>query len=167
MKLSVQVGARTRTVEMSSADSGNDLRGTLDGVPFAADALEVSPGTFSILMEGRAFEVRVESQGGKLRIQVADAEFLAEVRDPRQWSPHGESAANAEGRQQVIAPMPGKVVRVLVKPGDPVDAGQGILVVEAMKMQNEIRAPKRGTVERLVVQEGQTVNSGDILAIIN
>jgi biotin carboxyl carrier protein len=167
VKLTVQIGERTRTVEMSGADSGNDLRGMLDGTPFSADALEVSAGIYSILMEGRAFEVRVEPQAGKLRIEVAGAQFLAEVRDPRQWTRHSGGAASTEGRQQVIAPMPGKVVRVLVKSGDTVEAGQGLLVVEAMKMQNEIRAPKSGTVERLTAQEGQTVNPGDILVIIN
>jgi biotin carboxyl carrier protein len=60
--------------------------------------------------------------------------------------------------------MPGKVVRLLVQVGDKVEAGQGLLVVEAMKMQNEIRSPKGGTVERLQVKEGQPVNAGEVLA---
>jgi pyruvate carboxylase subunit B len=63
--------------------------------------------------------------------------------------------------------MPGKVVRVLVKPGDRVETRQGLFVVEAMKMQNEIRSPKSGTVERVLAQEGQNVNAGDILAWVN
>jgi biotin carboxyl carrier protein len=62
--------------------------------------------------------------------------------------------------------MPGKVVRLLVQPGDKVQAGQGLLVVEAMKMQNEIRSPKSGTVERVLAQEGQPVNAGQVLAWI-
>ncbi|MGH9706384.1 MAG: biotin/lipoyl-containing protein, partial [Candidatus Acidiferrales bacterium] len=72
----------------------------------------------------------------------------------------------AEGRQNVLASMPGKVVRVLANAGDAVEAGQGLLVVEAMKMQNEIRSPKSGTIERLLVAEGQTVNAGELLAIV-
>jgi biotin carboxyl carrier protein len=63
--------------------------------------------------------------------------------------------------------MPGKIIRVLVQAGDKVEAGQGLLVVEAMKMQNEIRSPKSGTVERLLVKEGQPVNAGEILAWID
>jgi biotin carboxyl carrier protein len=66
----------------------------------------------------------------------------------------------------VLAPMPGKVIRVLVKTGDSIEMKQGLVVVEAMKMQNEIRSPKSGTVERLMVREGQTVNTGEVLAII-
>ncbi|HZV60180.1 MAG TPA: biotin/lipoyl-containing protein, partial [Candidatus Eremiobacteraceae bacterium] len=72
-----------------------------------------------------------------------------------------------DGRQQITAPMPGKIVRVLVKEGEQVEVGQGLLVVEAMKMQNEIRSPKNGKVERVHVKEGQTVNSGEILAWVN
>jgi len=66
----------------------------------------------------------------------------------------------------VTAPMPGKIVRVLVKAGETVEAGQGILVVEAMKMQNEVRSPKSGTVERLLVSENQAVGAGDVLAVV-
>jgi biotin carboxyl carrier protein len=62
--------------------------------------------------------------------------------------------------------MPGKVVRVLVKPGEEVEAGQGIVVVEAMKMQNAVRSPKIGTVERVLVAEGQAVNAGEVVAVI-
>src|SRR5258705_4794768 len=72
-----------------------------------------------------------------------------------------------EARQQILAPMPGKIIRVLVQAGEKVEAGQGLLVVEAMKMQNEIRSPKSGTVERLLVKEGQPVNAGEILAWID
>jgi biotin carboxyl carrier protein len=70
----------------------------------------------------------------------------------------------AEGRQQISAPMPGKVIRLLLAAGDSVEAGQGLIVVEAMKMQNEIKSPKNGKVERLLVKEGQNVNAGDVLA---
>ena len=78
---------------------------------------------------------------------------------------HG-AGIELEGRQQLLAPMPGKVVRVLVATGQKVEAGQGLLVIEAMKMQNEVRSPKSGTIEKLA-REGQTVNAGEILAIVS
>jgi biotin carboxyl carrier protein len=102
-----------------------------------------------------------------LRLTVANREWQVEIRDPREWRRNRSGVAEAEGRQQVLAPMPGKIVRVLVGAGDAVEAKQGLLVVEAMKMQNEIRSPKSGTVERLLVNEGQTVNAGEVLAIIS
>jgi biotin carboxyl carrier protein len=99
-----------------------------------------------------------------LTLQTGLEEFTAEVADPRAWSGRRPRTLEAEGRQPVVAPMPGKVVRLLVKAGDTVEAGQGLLVVEAMKMQNEIRSPKSGVVERLLAQEGQPVNAGETLA---
>jgi|SRR5271155_495012 len=167
MKLEIELGGRAHSVEVARA--GERVRYILDGQNVEADALEVEPGIYSILMDGNSFEVRVEASegpGSGLRIVTGNQEFSAEIRDPRQWRRKRGGAAEAEGRQQVVAPMPGKIVRVLVKAGEAVEVKQGLLVVEAMKMQNEIRSPKSGTVERLLVTEGQTVNSGEILAIV-
>jgi biotin carboxyl carrier protein len=143
------------------------ITGTLDGHPVEADALEVSPGVYSILLDGAAFEVQVEASAAGLTVTAGGRRMPARVVDPRQWQGRRGAAAEAEGRQQVLAPMPGKVVRILVAQGEKVDAGRGLLVVEAMKMQNEIRSPKTGTVERLAVEKGQAVNAGDVLAIVS
>ncbi len=89
------------------------------------------------------------------------------VADPRGWRGRRHGVLEAEGRQQIAAPMPGKVVRLLVQAGDAVEVGQGLLVVEAMKMQNEIRSPKNGRVEKLFAREGQAVNAGEILAWVD
>ena len=104
--------------------------------------------------------------GGGLVVQTAGEEFPVEVLDPRAWRGKHSGVLEAEGRRQILAPMPGKVVRVLVKQGDAVEAGQGLVVVEAMKMQNEIRSPKSGKIERLSVTEGQAVNAGEVLAVV-
>jgi biotin carboxyl carrier protein len=121
----------------------------------------------SILLDGQSFEISVTpSPDGKLKLQAGAWEFIAEVIDPRAWSGRRHGAVEAEGRQQIVAPMPGKVVRVLVKAGDRVETAQGLLVVEAMKMQNEIRSPKSGTVERVLVKEGQAVNAGEVLCVV-
>jgi biotin carboxyl carrier protein len=165
MKFEVLIANQTRTVELER-DAGRWCI-SVNGIPTGADALEIAPNIFSILLNGQAHEVRITpSPDGTLALQTTHHEFTAEVIDRRAWSGRRHGAVEAEGRQQIIAPMPGKVVRLLVQPGDRVQAGQGLLVVEAMKMQNEIRSPKSGTVERVLAQEGQPVNAGQVLAWI-
>ena len=164
MKLEVQIKGKKRLVEISRRDGV--LQCTLDGTPIEVDAVEVATSTFSILLDGQSYEVRVSQLSDGLHITSGGAEYLAAVRDPKQWRGARGGVLEAEGRQQIAAPMPGKVVRVLVKAGDAVDAGQGLLVVEAMKMQNEIKSPKAGKVERVHVSEGQNVNAGEALAIV-
>jgi biotin carboxyl carrier protein len=163
MKFEVRIGAKTRIVELEG--NADRWRITLDGQPLDADAVEIAPNTFSILLRGQSHEIRVTpSTSGTLTLQTGLEEFIAEVLDPRAWGRSRHSALETEGRQPVVAPMPGKIIRLLVKAGDIVEAGQGLLVVEAMKMQNEIRSPKSGVVDRLLAQEGQPVNTGEILA---
>jgi biotin carboxyl carrier protein len=153
----------SRVVEIER--DANGLRVLCDGQPVVADAVEVAPHTFSILVHGQSFEVRVApSLDGKLKVQTGAQEFTAEVIDPRAWSRRHQGGAEAAGRQQILAPMPGKVVRLLVKAGEHVETAQGLIVVEAMKMQNEIRSPKSGIVGRVLAKEGQAVNAGELLA---
>jgi biotin carboxyl carrier protein len=169
MKYEVQLasssGERTYVLELERDAAG--WRVTLDGRPVAVDAVEIAPNTLSVLLDGQSFEISVTpSLDGKLILQTGLQEFIAEVIDPRAWSGRRHSHVEAEGRQHVLAPMPGKVVRLLVKAGDRIEAGQGLLVVEAMKMQNEIRSPKGGTVERVLAKEGQPVNAGEVLCVV-
>jgi biotin carboxyl carrier protein len=170
MKYEIQLagasGKKTRNVELER--EGDGWRVTLDGKPVSADAAEIAPHTLSILLDGQVHEIHVTpSADGKLKLQTGAQEFTAEIMDPRAWTGRRHGSVEAEGRQQILAPMPGKVVRILVKPGDHVEAGQGLLVVEAMKMQNEIRSPKSGTVERVFAKEGQPVNAGEVLAWVD
>lgn len=164
MKIEIQLAHRKRTVEISKVDG--KLQFALDGRPLNAGVLEIAPGIYSILFDGQSFEARVDSNGAAVRVTVAGREYPAEILDPRQRKRHRGGAIEAEGRQQVVAPMPGKVIRVLAAPGDVVEAGKGLVVIEAMKMQNEVRSPKSGTVERMLVAEGQAVNSGDVLLVV-
>jgi biotin carboxyl carrier protein len=164
VKLKIQIGSRIREVDIRR--DGRRLIGTLDGRPVEADAVEVSPGVYSILMDDAAIEVLVETAAAGLTVVVGGRRLPVRVEDPRQWQGRRSGGVEAEGRQQVVAPMPGKVVRVLVQQGEKIEAGRGVVVVEAMKMQNEIRSPKTGTVERLSVMEGQSVSAGDVVAIV-
>jgi biotin carboxyl carrier protein len=163
VKYEVLLAGKTRVVELSR--SNDAWRISLDGIQLDASAVEVAPNTFSVLLNGESHQIRIAPRtDGTLILHTGLAEYHAEVTDPRLWRGRKHGAIAAQGRQQITAPMPGKVVRVLVSEGDAVEAGQGLLVVEAMKMQNEIRSPKNGKVEKLLAQENQPVNAGDVLA---
>jgi biotin carboxyl carrier protein len=170
MKYEVQLdspaGKKKHTIDLEK--QGASYAVLLDGKPVEADVMLVSPNTVSVILGGTVFEIHISNTpDGNLKLQTGALEFQAEVRDPRAWRGKHAGGTEAEGRQQIVAPMPGKVIRLLVKPGDQVQAGQGLLVVEAMKMQNEIRSPKTGKVERLQAKEGQAVNAGDVLAWVD
>jgi biotin carboxyl carrier protein len=125
-----------------------------------ASATEVEPGVFSVLINGQSFEVRVGES-----VEVQGRRFRVEVRDPRN-AKKGSKAALVGGRHNITSPMPGKVIRVLVKKGDTVEGGQGLVVVEAMKMQNEMKAPRAAQVLEVRVQDGDTVTAGDTLVVL-
>jgi biotin carboxyl carrier protein len=120
------------------------------------------PGTYSVLIEGRSYNAVVLAPG---TIQVNDRIFAVEIFDPRELRSR-KSGNASRGRQDILAPMPGKVVRTLVSSGDAVEPGQGLIVVEAMKMQNEMKSPKAGTVVEVRTKDGATVAAGEILVVI-
>lgn len=166
MKIEIRIGNQRRVVDLERQRERWKI--TLDGKKLTQDAVEIAPNVFSILLDGRSYEVRIAPFGdGQLMLQTETHEFIAEVFDPRSWRGAHHRSIEAEGRQLIAAPMPGKIIRVLVRAGEKVQAAQGLLVVEAMKMQNEIRSPKSGTVEKLLVQEGQPVNAGEVLVWID
>jgi len=127
--------------------------------------VQVEPGVYSVLVEGRSFEARVIRTGAGMRLELDGRRFTAEVRDPRDRG-QKPAAALGSGRQSVAAPMPGKVIRVLVREGDAVEVGQGLVVVEAMKMQNEMKALRDGNVVEVRVRDGETVSAGDVLVVL-
>jgi biotin carboxyl carrier protein len=167
MKFEIQLtggaGKQKHVVELEQ--KGEERSVSLDGKLVDADAVQIAPNAISVMLGGQCFEIHISrSTDGTLKLQCGPHEFSAEIVDPRAWRGRKHGAVEVEGRQEILAPMPGKVVRVLAAVGDPVEAGQGLLVVEAMKMQNEILSPKSGKVERLLVKEGQNVNAGEVLA---
>jgi len=166
MRYEVRISGKTLTVELER--QAGDWQARIEGeLEITADVAEVAPNVFSVLISGSSHEVYVTpSSDGQLQLQTGGSEFRGEIIDPRSWRGRRHTGAEAQGRQQIAAPMPGKVVRLLVKVGETVKAGQGLLVVEAMKMQNEIRSPKNGKVERVLVSEGQAVNAGEVLCVV-
>ncbi len=126
---------------------------------------EVEPGVYSVLLDGRSYEARIESSNGRMVVFIEGHRFEVELADPRRWSSK-TARHGGDGQINVVAPMPGKIVRLLVAAGDAVAADQGLLVVEAMKMQNEMKSPKAGHVVSLPAREGATVVAGEVLAVI-
>lgn len=171
MKLFITIDDQDHTLEVSR---GNGVSCRLDGVPFDADIAEVEPGVYSLLIGGKSFKVRVapgasggsNGSAGEYSVEVGGVHYAVSLRDPRRMARGGRAKVAIEGKQNVTALMPGKVLRVLVCEGQAVESGQGLIVVEAMKMQNEIKCPKAGKIQKVLVREGQAVNAGDILLAV-
>ena len=125
-------------------------------------AAPAGDGTWSILIDGRSYAVAILGAG---EISVNGRVFHVDVFDPRELRGR-RSAADHSGPQAVTAPMPGRVIRVLAEPGQEVAAGEGLIVVEAMKMQNEMKAPRAGRIAAVKTVTGATVSAGDVLLVI-
>jgi biotin carboxyl carrier protein len=164
MKLALRIDGAPDRIEILSL--APDCRFQLGDGPIREAQVEVpEPEVYSVLMDGRSYEARVEEHPDALIIVTEGYRFEIEVRDPRRWS-RKSAGRGVDGIQTVTAPMPGKVVRVMVAAGDSVEPGQGVIVVEAMKMQNEMRVPRAGKVLSVSVKEGATVVAGEVLATI-
>ncbi len=163
MTYDVSIDGKDYRLELERAEGHWLCR--LDGREIEVDAVLARLDVLSLRIGNKAYEVKCERVASDLHLWVGSARFAAEVRDPR--SLRGRvRAVDDHGPKKLTAPMPGKIVRVLVTEGANVDAGAGVLVMEAMKMQNEIKSPKKGTIQRILVSEGAAVNAGDVLAIV-
>jgi biotin carboxyl carrier protein len=165
----VEVHGRTRRAEVERSDRGFAV--ILDGHRHVVDVTPINGAISLILDDGKSYEVSIAEQpagSGNLTVHVNGRVVSAVVGTSRgSWAKRGlEGSASGRGPQQVIAPMPGKVVKLLVKPGDQVAAKQGVVVVEAMKMENELRSPKAGTVIEVKIAEGASVEAGAVLVVI-
>ena len=158
----VSIAGKTHKVELSKAESGWRCR--LDGREVPLDVTSTREGVFSLLLDGKSYEVKQENTATETNIVVGHERFNAVVRDPRSFRSRNRAGAAGEGVKKIVAPMPGKIVRILAQPGAEVEAGQGILVVEAMKMQNELKSPKKGVLKKLNASEGMPVEAGQVLA---
>ena len=156
MKFDVLVNDRPATLQLEGS------RFEFDGFKREYSMEASGPGIYSVLIEGRSYQATILAPG---TIQVNGRIFSVEIFDPRELRARS-SAGASHGRQNIVAPMPGKVVRLLAAAGDRVEAGQGLIVVEAMKMQNEMKSPKAGMVAEVKTKDGATVAAGEILIVI-
>jgi biotin carboxyl carrier protein len=164
MKLALTIDGRPDTMEiLAPAPACRFQLG--DAPPRDANVETPEPGVYSVLLDGRSYDAFVEDTPAGLVVTIEGHRFEIEVRDPRRWS-RKTAGAGSDAVQSILSPMPGKVIRVLAAPGDPVVPGQGIVVVEAMKMQNELKSNRTGRVLSVQAKEGATVTAGELLATI-
>lgn len=148
---------------------GGQVFANVDGREYQLEAHPSPSGVTLLKADGQVFDCRVEGEpasGRPVDVFVGTDQYAVTLTDPKRLRGAAAASAEAGGAARIVAPMPGKIVRVLVAKGASVEAGAGIVVVEAMKMQNEMKAPKAGTVVTLNVEVGTTVNGGDVLAVI-
>lgn len=170
MTFEIEVGGQLRTVSVeaigTAATTGGEFRLTIDGQPVQVHARATSNGLSLVMDDHRQLDVDlVEGARGEWLVQLPRITVNAIV-DGRRRRRGGAGEVAGAGLQQVLAPMPGRIVRVLVKPGDEVEARQGLIVMEAMKMENELRSPKAGTVKDVAVAEGDSVQAGRLLVVV-
>lgn len=161
----VTIEGKSHRVEVRRANGGWICK--LDDKDVPVDVISAGEGVLSLLLQGKSYEVKRESGPTGAHIWVGSNRYRVEVRDPRSLRNRRGAGDAEDGPRKLLAPMPGKVVRVLVEEHASVQAGQGIVVVEAMKMQNEIRSPKKGVVQKLMATVGASVNAGEVLAIVD
>lgn len=163
MTYDVDIDGKTHRLELDRSENSWSCR--LDGREIPVDAVLARPNVLSLRIGNRAFEVKCERVGSGTHFWVGGERFDVKVRDPR--SLRGRVCATDEqGPKKLTAPMPGKVVRILAAQGAEIEAGAGVVVVEAMKMQNEVKSPKKGRIQKISVSVGAAVNAGDVLAIV-
>jgi biotin carboxyl carrier protein len=164
MVYDVAIDGKRYRLELERAEAGWLCR--LNGRDIQMDAVLARRDVLSVLIGGKAYEIKREHTATDMHLWVGSVRYLAELHDPRSLRGRRSGAVDEKGPRKLLAPMPGKVVRVLIGEEQPVEAGQSIMVVEAMKMQNEIKSPKKGVVQKIVAAEGANVNAGDVLAIV-
>ncbi len=162
MRFSAKAGRQILEVTIERRNGTYSVE--IDGVQYEVDSHKLEADFYSILTGGRSYEVSVEATRDGYRVRHGAAEQLVTLSDPGRQA--REELADSKGTAAVVSAMPGKVVRVLVSEGDTVEAGQGVIVVEAMKMENEITAPRPGRVRSVAVQPEQIVESGAELLVI-
>jgi biotin carboxyl carrier protein len=166
MRYTAVIGGEERIVEVTPRENG--YRVSIGSDVLEVDAVHLAGGALSLIVGTRSYRCDVEpGRDGRLSVLVGSTVYRLEVLDERKLRMRRAGGKfKVEGPQRVDAPMPGKVVRVLVKPGDEVQEGQGLVVVEAMKMENELKSPKTGKVTELHAVEGAAVESGAKLVVV-
>jgi len=167
MKLQAEIGDEKHEVEVRR--EGGSAFARVNDREYELEVSEPESGVFLFKNDGRiteAFVSLAEISGGPVQVQAGGRSFEVRLIDPKRLRGSAGQTELGDGAAEIRSAMPGKVVRVLLEDGAAVAKGDGVLVVEAMKMQNELKAPKAGTLTQIKVTEGSTVAAGDVLAVI-
>jgi biotin carboxyl carrier protein len=167
MKIQIEIEDELHEIELDRGDTAGQYRASIDGASRVdVEAYQLRPGVLSLQIAGKAYRCVLEESADGAAIHLAGKRLPYRVDDPRSLKSRRSRQAGADGPKSVTAPMPGRVVRVLAKIGDMVEVHQGIVVIEAMKMQNELKSPKAGKVVQLRAEPGDTVTAGEVLAVV-
>ncbi len=167
MKLQAEAGDEKYEIEIKQADG--KVFASVDGREYELEVSEPEPNVYLIKNAGKISEVfvsPVRKTGEPFKVRMGRHSLEIKLFDPRRLRGAGKDNEHGDGAAEIRTAMPGKVVRILAAVNDVIGKGSGVIVVEAMKMQNELKSPKAGIVKEIRVIEGATVASGDILAVI-
>jgi biotin carboxyl carrier protein len=166
MPFIAKLGGQNYTIEIE--ETGKSVyRVAVDGNEFLVDGKKTGRTNYSLIVDNRSFEIEVDHTEDEYRVLVDGRNYHIHLVDERRMlGGGGQSGVQLQGRQKVSVPMPGKVIAVLVSEGDKVETGQGLVIVEAMKMENEVHSPIAGEVKEIKVKPGDTVEGGAVLVIV-
>ncbi|MGB7951835.1 MAG: biotin/lipoyl-containing protein [Candidatus Binatia bacterium] len=166
MAFIAKLGEQTYLVDIEEIGKGV-YRIAVDGNEFLVDGKKTGRTNYSLIVDNRSFEIEVDNAEDEYRVLVDGRNYHVNLMDERRVRVGGaQSELQLQGRQKVSVPMPGKVIAVLVSAGDAVEKGQGLVIVEAMKMENEVRSPVAGEVKEIKVKPGDAVEGGAVLVIV-
>ena len=167
MKLQAEIGEMRYKIELTQ--NGDKVSAVIDGKSYEVELSEPEPNVYLVKKDGQIFEayvVTADRPDQPQKVTIRGRETEVRLIDPKRLRGSGEAGEYADGHAEIKTAMPGKVVRILIEAGHTVQKGDGVVVVEAMKMQNELKSPKAGIVKEIRADEGSTVSAGDILATI-
>ena len=163
MLFDATIDGRTVRVEVRGEDGRYAV--TVDGRTLDVDHQETGAHFASLIIGGKSYEAGLERRPDGYNVVLAEDVLYVELRGASRGQPAAARKAET-GPARILAPMPGRLVRVLVEPGQQVSAGDGLVVVEAMKMENELRAPRAGRIAQVPVREGQAVETAALLVVV-
>lgn len=166
MAFIAKLGGESCRVEIEEVDKSL-YRVSVDGNDLVVDAKKTGLSSYSLIIDNRSFEVDVDVSEDEYRVLVDGRSYHIHLIDERRVRLGGlQTGIQLQGRQNVAVPMPGKVIAVLVSEGDRVEKGQGLVIVEAMKMENEVRSPISGEVKEVRAKAGETLEAGAVLVVV-
>lgn len=166
MRLLANVGGVAHRVEVDEGNGTGLVRVTVDEREYVIDVTSPSPGLYSLIANGKVFNAFVSLRRGRREVQIGAWTTSVEIGPAQGQRPSGRSATTVSGRQEITAPMSGRVVQVLVQDGQTVQDGESLVIIEAMKMETEIRAVARGQIKEVQVQAGMAVEAGQLLLVV-